>query len=155
MQMLHVRFTVRHLMFAVGVVGLECFLLREAILGDLAAMGTFLMANALGLGAYGIRICSGRTRTFLAGFELAGLASALTFLAAVWMFPSDVGGWLVWGLVGPLENLCRTALPASLVAGVMLTAVAIVTALPQFLIALAGGMLARGVARSQGKAAAS
>jgi hypothetical protein len=154
MQMFRVRLTVRRMMIAVGVVGLECWLLREAILGDLAAIGMLLMANALGLGAYGVRNRSGRTRTFLAGFEIAGLASALAFLAAVWTFPGDVGGWLVWALVGPLENLRRTALPPGLVTGVMLTAVAIAIALPQLLIALAGGMLACSVARGPGNAVA-
>jgi hypothetical protein len=151
MKLLRVRFTVRLMMIVVGVVGLECFVLREAILGDLAAVGTLLMANVLGLGACGVRIGSSRTRTFLVGFELAGLASALVFLAAVWMFPGDVGGWVVRALVIPLEDFCRTEVPAGLITGVMLMAAALVIALPQLLIALAGGMFARAVTRSHGK----
>ena len=75
------------------------------------------MANALGFGLYGILIRNGKTRTFLIGFELAGLVTVLAYLAIVWTFPSQVGGWLVGVLVGPIEDLCGTQLPYGLMAG--------------------------------------
>jgi hypothetical protein len=144
MRVPRLRLTVRRLMGLLVAVALECALLREAILGNLAAVGILLMANALGFGFYGVLIRKGKTRTFLIGFELAGLATVLTYLAIVWTFPSQVGGWLVGVLVGPIEDLCGTQLPYGLmaeysrgftyarvlVAGVVLPAVVVAITLP-------------------------
>jgi hypothetical protein len=93
------RFTIASLSIAVAVVGLDTVWLKYMLTNHSSAfgfvaegadLGILLMANVLPFGLHPMLVRRGERRRFLIGFEVGGLAAALTYACCTWLAPDAV-----------------------------------------------------------------
>jgi len=157
------RYTIASLWVAAAVVALDIVWLRymltahRSVFGFFAEgadLGIFLMANVLPFGLYPMLHRGGERRRFLVGFEVGGLAAALTFAACMRLAPDALTGLAsvpldaVWNvLFGWVRN--------GTIEGLVIDTIFLTAGLgaPQLLIAIACGILARHLFRRRGASA--
>jgi hypothetical protein len=157
------RYTIASLWVAAAVVALDILWLRymltahRSVFGFIAEgadLSIFLMANVLPFGLYPMLHRGGERRRFLVGFEVGGLAAALTFAACVRLAPDAVTR-LASVILDPVWNLLFGWVRNGTIQGLLIY-MAFLTAgfgAPQLLIAIACGIRAQRLFRRRGAAA--
>jgi hypothetical protein len=159
---------IRTVLAVIALVAVDCAWLRRIVTGggsalglgqgdlavnDLAVSG---MLTILGLGLLASR---GRRRSFLIGFEVAGVAAIVVYVGCCWLFP----GWFALDLVsigitqrihdsfmGHLPTWTpefdRNSLYPPFILAPLILIYTVVLTLPLLVVAIAGGVLSRRLA---------
>jgi hypothetical protein len=135
------------MMFGIAILALPCGVLAS-VLNDRPMLGLdycldtgLIPSVTILIGLSPIAILRGRSRPFIAGFVAAGWAAVIAYVSSCRMFPITMATPVLYYIneIEPRFMDADTLVPYS----ISLLARGIIMAVPQLLIALAGGVLAR------------
>ena len=151
MKPLRIRFSIATLAVVVALVAIDIVWMRtiftahRSLFGFKAEgydTGLFLMAHVLPFGFYPMIHRRGPEQRFLVGFEVGGLAAALSYAGFAWMAPEKL--WVAFSLpMEPIWNLCFGWLSNGTLEYILILVIflALGLGIPQLLTAVACGIL--------------
>jgi hypothetical protein len=155
------RFTIASLSVAVAVVGLDIVWFKYLLTRHRSAfgfgpegydLGIFLMANVLPFGLHPMLVRRGERR-FLIGFEVGGLAAALTYACCTWLAPDAVSKVTSF-ILDPVWDLLFGRVENGTIEGFVIYVVFLTVGLgvPQLFVAIVCGIQARRIFRRRSDA---